>query len=134
MFSAVLKLGSNLFYGQSDESERVPSTDGELRRGSLIEKIDESWVVIGEDDQHDVEATSIPVREETSVKKHDKKRQRITSSSRRNLVEMQPSSLKANYSPYIKSESHFNHNKRTRLQKGRKAKSPIMQPRQRSSK
>lgn len=48
MFSAVLKLGSNLFYGQSDESERVPSTDGELRRGSLIEKIDESWVVIGE--------------------------------------------------------------------------------------
>jgi len=135
MFSAVLKLGSNLFYGQSDESERVPSTDGELRRGSLVEKVDENWVIIGEDDEQDVvAATSVPVREETSVMKHDKKRQRITSSSRRKLVEMQTSSLKANYSPYIKSESHFNHNKRTRHQKGRKAISPIMQPRQRSMK
>jgi len=48
MFSAVINFGSNLIYGQSEESERIPKTDENLRRGSLGEKVDENWVIIGE--------------------------------------------------------------------------------------
>merc|ERR1712110_164191 len=134
MFSAVLNFGSNLIYGQADEVDRVPSTDGsELRRSSLVEKVDENWVIVGEDEDHDdVVSTSVPVRDEVLMKnsKIEKKRnQQVTrSSSRRKLAEMQSSS-NTNYSPYIKSESHYNHNKRSRNNQKRKSKmSPIMQP------
>lgn len=132
MLSAVFKYGSSLIYGQSDETERVPATDGEARRDSLVEKVDENWVIIGENVQESTEDISIPVREDLP-KKHEKKRMRVTS-SRRKLTEMQSSS-KTNYSPYIKSESHFNHNKRSRRQKAsRQHIAPITQPRQRSFK
>ena len=51
MFSAVLKYGSSLIYGETAENSevsRVPATDGAERRKSLVDNLDENWVIIGD--------------------------------------------------------------------------------------
>lgn len=132
MFSAVLKYGSSLIYGEAAEGSelsRVPATDGAERRPSLVDNLDENWVIIGDDvDEMTVLEAPVPIRCDDSA---PKTRLRVT---RRKFKEIQSSS-KTNYSPYIKSESHFNHNKRSRKGKGKvNQPKPIMQPRQRSFK
>lgn len=136
MFSAVLKIGSSLFYGENEEAERVPSpsmtssNEGEVRR--LSESVEDNWVIIGQDESMEELDTTVPVRDEVIPKKTDKKQRRAV--QRRKMTESLPVCPKQNYSPYIKCESHFNHNKRSRNHTGRKTFAPIMQPRQRSFK
>jgi len=126
MFASVINYGSSLIFGAPEESQRVPATDGDS--SSFTEKFEDSWVVI---DQSGDEDCSVPVRTENTIsKKSEKRRQK---SSRRRIAEM-TSSPKTNYSPYIKAEGHFLHNKRPKKTFSRKNFAPINQPQKRSFK
>lgn len=129
MFASVINYGSSLIFGVPEESQRVPATDGESSScDPFTEKFEDSWVVI--DQSADEEECSVPVRPENTIsKKSEKRRQKCS----RRIAEM-TSSPKTNYSPYIRSESHFLHNKRPKKCFNRKNFSPINQPQKRSFK